>query len=218
MTSNQLYRLSGWLLLVGAAGGIVSLLLSDLLLGGSRPTQSGAPLWTVVNLLAMICGWMVILAMTGAYARISARAGWPGLIGWVCLEIANIMVSTGLTAIYMLAVPVLSPGDRRAFDATTGSNLGNPVLLFSVIALLILVVGAITFGLGIGRARVYPSWTGWALIVAGVTTVLGTLLRGALTALPPIIGDSPLLLLQVTQGALGWWLASLAGPELPDDG
>src|SRR2546429_2503161 len=168
MTSNRLYRLGGWLLLVGALGGIVALLASDLLLGGSSPAHSGESLWTAVNLLAMVCGLMVILTMTAVYVRISAQAGWLGLVGWALLEIANIMVSMGLTALYMLAVPVLSPSERQAFDAATGSHLGNPVILFSLIGLLALVVGAITFGLAIRRARIYPSWTGSALIVAGI--------------------------------------------------
>jgi hypothetical protein len=215
MTSTRLYRLGGWLLLAGALGGIFALLPSDLLLGGSSPAHSAEPLWTAVNLLAMVSGLAVILTMTAVYARISAQAGWLGLVGWALLEIANIMISMGLTAVYMLAVPVLSQSDKRAFDAATGSHVGNPVILFSLIGLLALVVGAITFGLAVRRARTYPSWTGWALIVAGIAIAMGTIVRGARPSLAPIVADSPLLLLQVTQCALGWRLARDGGREEP---
>lgn len=218
MTSNRLYGLSGWLLLVGAVDSIVALLLSDLLLDGSRPTHAGDPLWTVVNLLAMIGGLAVVLAMIGVYVRVSDRAGWPGLVGWTLLQVANIMISMGLTAVYLLAVPVLGPNQRQAFDAATGSQPGNPVLLFSLVGLLALIVGVTTFGFAIRRAQVFPSWTGWALIVAGLATLLTTIVRGAQPAVPPILADSPILLIQVTQCALGWWLAREGGRRLPGDG
>jgi hypothetical protein len=213
MTSNRLYWLAGWLLLVGVVCGIVALLLSDLLLEGSRPNHAGEPLWTVVNLLAMIGGLVVVLAMTGVYVRISAQAGWPGLIGWALLQVANIMISMGLTAVYLLAVPVLGRDARRAFDAATGTQAGNPVLLFSLVGLLALVVGVTLFGFAIRRARVFPSWTGWALIVAGIATLVATIVRGAQPAVPPIVADSPILLLEVTQCALGWWLVRDSAAE-----
>jgi hypothetical protein len=206
MSSDRLYKLAGPGLLVGAVLSLVTLLYGDLAFEGFRPSHSGDTLWAWVNILSLVGGILVILGFTGAYARQSGQAGAVGLWGWVLTTSAGMLFSVGFTAVYMLAVPLLSADDKKIFDLGSSAQPAAALALFFIVATLLFTLGTILFGLATTRAGVFPTWTGWALIVSGVLTVVATVVRLAQPTVNPTVADVPFLLFFVTLGAIGYQL------------
>jgi hypothetical protein len=217
MPSRRIYRLAGNALLIAVVAAVAALFFSDLVWEGSRPVHAHDALWSWINILALGSGTLALFAFTAAYARQAERTGWMGLLGWLLTSAAGMLITVGFTTVYMIAVPLLNAADQRMFDPVyTAQGHPTPSLaLYLLVATLMFTIGTVLFGLATVRARVFPAWPGWLLVLAGALAVVLTVVRLAQPTLPPIVGDAHFVVYLVAQGGLGWWLAARDAAPAP---
>ncbi len=144
-------------LLLGAAIAMVSLGLP-----GRFPT----PLVSSILLVASI---LLMLALPAMYARQSEAAGWLGLVGYVLLEVGNVLL------IVYAAEPLFTPQIKGLGESAAAFFLGIALLL-----------GFVLTAVATLRAAVYPRWSGILLLAAGVRFLFDFFVA---EYLPPIAGQ-----------------------------
>src|SRR5437763_1088048 len=86
-------------------------------------------------------------------------------------------------------------------------KLAGPALFVGgIVSVVTLLYGDTVFGAASGRARIYPAWTGWALVVSGVLAIVTTVIRLVQPTFTPVLADAPFLLFFVAVGGMGYWL------------
>lgn len=205
MPSPLLLRFCGWTLVAGAVAYIVLTLGGDVALGqGSQHFLS--PLYAPISALQAAAGFMMLIGLTGHYARQHAVAGRLGLIGAVALS-ASI-------ALYAFALPVMSaimfswlaaqPGMRHALE---GNNGPAGLFVFFILSTLLNVIGIICYGIATWRAGVAGKAAAGVLVAGGALALVGFFVGSSSPDLPAWVGDLPG---QVFIGALAWLGVQLA--------
>lgn len=179
ISSATLYRLSGLALLVGALLSIIVDIVEDLFISVEDPHQILSASWLIVMLLSAFSSLLIVGGLPGILVRQRAQAGWLGLLGFVLTLVSGILL-TGLTITRLLVFPYLA---AAAPQLLTGDSPPASVITYTLVAALLVVVGAALFGVATMRAGVFPRW-------AGLLLILGVALNLALfVPLPnPIIG------------------------------
>jgi hypothetical protein len=168
MTSQTLYRLSGGVLMVGALVTIVGFLLHP---SSNTPANYLSPIWLPANLLILVGALLAALGLPGMYARQAERAGKLGLIGFTLTFFIVLLFTVASEAIETFMFPALA-----AHEATRSLLIGPlpaPYSRFILVALLLELVGPLLLGIATLRAKVFPNWTGWALIATPVLALAG---------------------------------------------
>lgn len=164
MTSETLYRLAGGGLIIGAlvagAGGAGRALLSEL-----GPPQSFAAAAAAV--VAFVANMGLLICLPAIAARQARRAGLAGLAGYVLFALALLSMGVGMEMIFGLLFPSLPP-------AMTANPPAGVLVTFALTELTA-VAGLGLLGVATLRARVFPSWTGGALIASAVVLVVADL-------------------------------------------
>jgi len=135
------------------------------------------PEWVIVHAVGVAMCFLVMLGITGIYARQVNEVGWLGLAGFLLLEVMW-MLTGGFQFAEALIVPHLATVAPEFVEswlgvvtgASGGMDIGALPAVFSAASVCYLV-GGVLFGTAIYRARVLPRWAGIALAVGTVAPV-----------------------------------------------
>jgi hypothetical protein len=167
MSSTQLFRLSGIVLLLGAVVSVIAdvmtLFLNSSL--GASPTTIQSPLWSTFWSLA------------------GGRRGAVGLIG-VFLVALGSFLGMATTAYFVSIAPLLAAKAPNLINVGYQTSLA----VFGISATVLGIIGPLLLGIAVIRAKVFPSLVGILFIVAGVLSPLNTFSGGALFALIGLVG------------------------------
>src|SRR5215218_9398483 len=109
MTSSQLFRISGLVLLVGAIAFIVHIVARSVITAGANPaTFTKEGLWVPINILGVIGAALVLLGLPATYARMAGPIGVLGLVGVVLIALAWLFFGVFLSLYSVLVAPWLA--------------------------------------------------------------------------------------------------------------
>jgi hypothetical protein len=178
ISSATLYRVSGLALLLGALLDIIVDILNTLLFSSDNPQQALSQSWLIVTLLSILSSLLIVGGLPSICVRQRAQAGRLGLIGFVLTLVSGILLM-GLTITRLLAEPYLAANAPQLLAANAPPA---SFTTYSLVAALLVTVGAVLLGLATMRAGVFPRWAG-VLLIVGVVLNLATF-----SPLPEIIG------------------------------
>jgi hypothetical protein len=123
MSNTTLTRLSGLALIAAFAFALIGGMLHPVIGGDSHAAPSLAqPLFPTAHLLVFLGEICLLFGLPGLYARIAARTGLLGLLGFVLYFFANATLASFVSAYEAFIVPCWLPTLRRA----TWSPLAAP--------------------------------------------------------------------------------------------
>jgi hypothetical protein len=178
MSSTTFYRLSGLVLLVGGPIGLVETLLGAVLYPGHQQTaqQILSFPWMLVASLYLAGFLLMALGLPGMYRRQAARTGGWGLVGFI-LILVGVLLGGVLVGLFQVAMPYQVQSDPKA----AGSQLPMAAfVLFVLIPVFLIAVGAILLGVASLRARVFPRGAGVLLLVAGIIALVSLVVPSAI--------------------------------------
>jgi hypothetical protein len=186
MSSTQLFRLSGMVLLLGAVvsvvAGVMTLFLDISLSASPKAIQS--PLWSTFWSLAFVGIVLILLGLPALYLRQSGgRGGVVGLIG-VFLVALGSFLGMATSAYFVSILPLLAAKAPNLISAGYQTSLA----LFGIGATVLGLIGPLLLGIAVIRAKVFPSLVGILFIVAGVLSPVTTFSSGVLFALIGLVG------------------------------
>jgi hypothetical protein len=196
MSSSTLFRLSGVVLILGTLLSIVGTVaqfgITD------NPANS---MWTVGAMLGLASLMLLIIGLTGLYARFASHTKMLGFLGFVLL-IGALFLAIGRTAILGIMLPWLTQ------VAPTAANSDGPPAMgtFFILEANLLLVGGILFGIATFRVRVFPNWARWMGIVLIAVAVLSVVAN--FTNMSDLLTSGSMDLLFVALAGLGWVLLS----------
>ena len=212
---SRMYRLAGTALVLGSLAWLVSLVYGDTVFEGFRPGHAGDSLWGLVNLLGLVGGVLAMVGIFGMYARQSGRMGATGTWGFGLSVMSGMIFGAGFGVIETVAVPLMSAGDRKAWDFYAGSQPPAAVGELFLVATVLFIVGTVMWGWATAHAGVWPAWTGWGLVAAGALALVLTATRFAGVTWAPILFDLPFLMFMVLGVYWGWQLAEPTRTMMP---
>ena len=213
MSSTQLFRLSGIVLLLGAVvsvvAGVMTLFLDSSL--GASPTTIQSPLWSTFWSLAFVGIVLILLGLPALYLRQSrGRGGVVGLIG-VFLVALGSFLGMATTAYFVSIAPLLAAKAPNLINAGYETSLA----VFGISATVLGIIGPLLLGIAVIRAKVFPSLVGILFIVAGVLSPVNTFSGGVLFTLTGLVG---IVSAAIAYGWVGMILTTqhtVAGAEAP---
>ena len=138
--------------------------------------------WAIVHYVGVIMCFLILLGITGIYARQVKEAGWLGLAGFLLFGLM-----WALTAAFQFAegliVPLLATDAPRFAVGFEGISSGSPSevslgilpAVYSLTSVLYLL-GGVLFGIATFRAGILPRWAGGGLAVGTVAPLVLSLL------------------------------------------
>ena len=138
--------------------------------------------WAIVHYVGVVMCFLILLGITGIYARQVKEAGWLGLAGFLLFGLM-----WQLTAAFQFAegliVPLLATDAPKFAVGFEGISSGSPseVSLGILPALnsltsVLYLVGGVLFGVATFRAGILPRWAGAGLAVGTVAPLVLSLL------------------------------------------
>jgi hypothetical protein len=187
-------RLAGYALVIGGALGIAGYLAVGIIVGGSGDARFTDAQWQPLYAIALAGGILVVLgfpavlaAQDGRFPRLTA-VGYAGtLAALVMLNIGEGVIE-GFVKPYLVnhgGIPDPEPAGFAAFEA---------------VALVCMLVGLISLGVAVLRARRLPRWVGVLLIVSPIASF-------AAGGLPAPYAELPDYCLYLALIATGWRVA-----------
>jgi hypothetical protein len=159
--------------------------------------------------LKVLMAALGLVGVTGMYLRQVRQSGVLGLVGYLVLSTAYLLVtcSSYASAYVLPSLAGSNPGyvDDVVEVATGGAASGDIGLLEQAIMLqdLTFLAGGLLFGIAMYRARVLARWAAALLAVGGVVTV-------ALAVMPDALYRLLAFPIGLAMVALGWSLFSTA--------
>jgi hypothetical protein len=138
--------------------------------------------WTIVHYVGVAMCFLILLGITGIYARQVEESGWLGLAGFLLFGLM-----WALTAAFQFAegliVPLLATDVPRFAVGFEGISSGSPSevslgilpAVYSLTSVLYLL-GGVLFGIATFRAGILPRWAGGGLAVGTVAPLVLSLL------------------------------------------
>jgi len=162
MSSTTSYRLSGVALILGSVLTIIYQ-ISQAFISGPFPEALASPVAVIGSLIGFIGSLFVLLGLPGMYARQAKPAGILGLLGflfvWYVILFQGVLIPfTSVTIVPML---VTDPATRHILAAGPLASF-TP---FSIPSEVGQVLGVLLLAIATLRARVFPRWIPWLLIV-----------------------------------------------------
>lgn len=181
MSSTTFYRLSGLILLVGGLVGLVESLVSPVLYPGHQATAQQILSFPWMLLASMYLAGFLLLALglPGMYRRQAARTGGWGLAGFIVTMIGVVLGGVLVGLIQIATMPAQAQADPKAFAA--GSQLpAAGFVLFVLIPVFLIAIGAILLAIGSLRARVFPRGAAALLLGAGIIGLISLAVPSAI--------------------------------------
>ncbi len=140
--------------------------------------------WALVHYVGVAMCLLILLGITGIYARQAKEAGWLGLAGFLLFGLTWALLAAFQFA-EGLILPMLATDAPKFVVGFLGITSGSPSevslgilpAVYSATSVLYLV-GGVLFGIATFRAGILPRWAGGGLAV-------GTVAPLALSLLPP---------------------------------
>jgi len=181
MSTYTLPRLAGSALVAGSVLTVIGFALTDLQNGTPTPATVKSPAYLGGSLLIYAGAVLVLFGLPGLIARQFDRSPVLTLAGTVGFALVTIVDSISSTFANITLFPMLidNPATRAAATGSPPAILGA----FYIVGAVAGLAGAVTLGISLLRARVFPRWTAIVLFVAAAAFPFG----GALENLPPIL-------------------------------
>jgi hypothetical protein len=138
--------------------------------------------WAIVHYVGVVMCFLILLGITGIYARQVKEAGWLGLAGFLLFGLMWFLTAAMQFAEAFI-VPLLAtdaPKFAVGFEGITSGSpsevgLGLLPAVYSLTSALYLV-GGVLFGIATFRAGILPRWAGGGLAVGTVAPLALSLL------------------------------------------
>jgi hypothetical protein len=210
VSSTQLFSISGFALVAGAAAFIVHLVARSLLTAGADPVNLyRGSLWVPINLLGVLGAALVLLGLPALYARMAGMTGWLGLVGVVLIALAWMFLGLFLSLFSVLVAPWLA--DQAPSLIAAGAPLPVGIVLTFLASLIAESVGAVLLAIPFLRGRMQPRWVGFLLPASALLTVVGNVIAPsgpATNAAINLLSNLGPMLLLIALATLGFrmWL------------
>jgi|SRR5579872_5923787 len=183
MSSATLYRWSGIVLLIGGLIGIMGTILDTIVFPDHNltPQQVLGTAFTIDVILFVVWSLLLTLGLPGLYLRQAARAGKLGFAGFVLFSFGLLLGCVGFGIVQATVFPYLAQSAPTLLPSG-GAGPISGFLLWILVPVLLLGIGAILLGIATRRAHVFPGWIGILLIISGILFIL------SIPALPPPFG------------------------------
>ena len=204
MTSTLFSRLSGLALLVGGVVGAVEAVASAVLYPGHAATaqQILSFPWMLLASLYLAGFLLLALGLPGMYRSQSARTGGWGRAGFIVMLVGVILGGVLVGLLQVATMPAQAQSDPKSFAA--GSDLSSGAyVLFVVIPVLLIAVGAILLGVASLRAKVFPRGAAILLLVAGIIGLISLVMPSAIENILEALWNAVFFL------AFGWFGSAL---------
>jgi hypothetical protein len=204
VSASQLIRTGALFLLIGGVLGLLGAVLS-LPSNVDFKDQVASPLFLPSNWLNLVGGLIAVIGFPAAYAVIAQRSGPIGLIGFLGVMLAGMLLPVSSSVLSLLMAPALV-----ALTPPAGADQGPPgFVIYFTGAGVIALVGAVLFGIAIIRSGVFSRWPGYLLILAGFVNLV-------VNFLPNVPGSLGGVVFNVALAWIGyelWRVASGSGSE-----
>jgi len=157
-------RLQGQLLLIGAIGAILWLLLMFLIPG---PDGLSGPGSIPTNVVAVLSGLLLLVGLPALYRVQAKQIGILGLVGVVLLWVGIILVLLFLSTVQILDVAV--PG---SIPHPGGHGPPPLALIPAILGRVLLVIGGVIVGITTIRAHIFAAAIGWVILIACILVLL----------------------------------------------
>jgi hypothetical protein len=201
MSTSNLYRLSGFLLILASVLLVVSSIALTVLTPESGPDVSTRTVtsaaWSLIWLSGFIGSILLLFGLIGLFVRQAQRGGIMGLLGFFFTFLGFLFVYIVAGFFFGTILPYLA-----AKGATSFADPFLMVMPYGLVGGLLTLVGTILLGITIIRAKIFPRLTGIFLIVGGILNPASIL---GLNLIVSLLGIVSIILL-----ALGFaWIGSL---------
>jgi len=202
MSSTQLFRLSGIILLLGAVLSVIAGILTffvDTSYTASLSTFR-SPLWSTYYSLFFVALALILLGLPALYLRQAGRRGGVlGLVGVFLIVLGNFLLMA-MIGYFVSILPLLAAKAPQVINAAFESGFG----IFPLGGTAFGLIGLILLGIAVIRARVFPPFVGILLIASVVLSLVAFFLQSG-DLLAAIIG-----LLGTTSAAIAYgWVGTI---------
>lgn len=186
MSSTTLFRLSGIVLLSGAAvsviAGLMTLFFDSSLTASPSTIQN--PLWSTYWSLVFVVLILFVMGLPAFYLRqAGGRGGLLGFIG-VFLVVLGSFLGMAMVAYFVSILPLLA--EKAPHLINTGFS-ETSFGVFGLSSAVLSVIGPLLLGIAVIRAKVFPTLVGVLLIVSGILSP-STEFAGLLFTLLGLVG------------------------------
>jgi hypothetical protein len=167
-------RLAGSALIIGPIAAALGYIGAGTLVRADGDARFTASLWTPLNSIAVAGNIVALIGLPAILAYHGRRAERLTLVGYVGIFATLVMLNVSEGCFEAFIKPYLA-AHGGVPDSVPGFGI------FEGVALVCLVVGLISLGIAVIRARVFPRWVGALFLASPVAGFLG--LPGALAEL-----------------------------------
>src|SRR5215203_281929 len=172
VSGTRLFRIGGLLVIVGAVGFVLHVVLRSVLTAGVDPVVSAqAGLWVPVNALGALGAALVLLGLPAVYARMARQGGLPGLVGFTLIEVSWMFFGLFLSLYGALVLPWLADQAPRLVAASAPTPLGFVVAF--ALGLLAWLLGAVLLAVPFVRGPARARWVGYLLPASALWVLVG---------------------------------------------
>jgi hypothetical protein len=175
--ASQRNRLAGIALVIGGALSIAGYILSGTLVHSSGDARFIDPRFLPLYSIALVGAVLSVLGLPAVLAAHGERAARLTLVGYVGTFSALVMLNVGEGVIEAFVKPYLFSHGGIPDDVPTGLDV------YFLIATLFVVVGLVSLGIAVIRAKVFAWWVGALLIASVPFSFAGQALPGPLAEL-----------------------------------
>jgi hypothetical protein len=192
MTSQQLFRLSGFVTMIGALFFAISEIID---------TAGADPFSTVSALTEMLAFLLLPFGILGIYIYQKDGAGWLGLLGTTFFGLGaglNIAVLGG-ALVYRSLIPRFA-GAPTLFKLMSEGGLDASIVILGMVGFL---AGALAFGIASWRANILPR-------PSSILLLIGLIAANGLLMVSPQIGHAANLVMLAGLAWMGLWVLQKA--------
>ena len=169
--------------------------------------------WAIVHYVGVVMCFLILLGITGIYARQVKEAGWLGLAGYLllslswALQMAFIFATAFILPLLATTAPRFVDSVLRSASGTVSSvNLGALPALYTLVGIGY-ILGGLLFGIATLRAGILSRWAAGLLAVASALP-LAFVLHPVAALIPPQIQHLAAMPLGIAVAWLGYALWS----------
>jgi hypothetical protein len=171
MSYTKLIRWSGLSLILGGLGFALHLITHP---AGETAPYAFYPLWLPSHLIGSIASVLILLGLTGLYARQSEKIGWPGLIGFILMFVAFTLSAGALLFFSVIVIPLLASQGMDSLVDPHGPLFTSSAAKLAVgVAAFSLLLGLLLSAITTLRAGLLPSLGAWLIILTIPLAIAG---------------------------------------------
>ena len=149
--------------------------------------------WAIITGLKTVMCLLLLLGITGLYARQVNKAGWLGLAGFLLFGVSWAIQTAFVFAEAFIMPPLASVAPMfvdgflgASYARATEADLGALPLIYGLVVGGGYMLGGLLFGIATFRAGILPRWAGGLLAATAALTPLAVLLPHAIQRLAAI--------------------------------